>query len=278
MPSAAAQPRSNSHPCFYAGAKGKYGRIHLPVASSCNIQCAYCRRDHDCPHENRPGVAAGVISPEAALNRLRAALLQTPHISVAAVAGPGDAFCDPAPTLLTFEMIRREYPDLALCVSTNGLGVKEHIRRLCDLDVRFVTVTVNAVDPAIGASLHKQVAWNNTILYGTDGARMLLSRQIEAIRLLKSAGITVKINTVIVPGVNDDHAVFLARKMGSLGVDLMNFIPLIPVAGTDMETYPAPDPVKMKKLRQTAAVYVKQMHHCSRCRSDAAGFIGVPKE
>ena len=61
MPSAIAP--AVKHPCFYASSRGKYGRIHLPVAPSCNIQCAYCRRDYDCPHEARPGVSAGVLSP-----------------------------------------------------------------------------------------------------------------------------------------------------------------------------------------------------------------------
>ena len=61
---------NKAHPCFYAGAKGKYGRLHLPVAQSCNIQCAYCRRDHDCPNENRPGVTQGVIEPDGYYRRL----------------------------------------------------------------------------------------------------------------------------------------------------------------------------------------------------------------
>ena len=102
MSPAIPQPAASNHPCFYAGARGKHGRIHLPVAPSCNIQCAYCRRDHDCPNENRPGVTSGVISPEEALERFERALEDMPHISVAAVAGPGDAFCDPEPTAANF--------------------------------------------------------------------------------------------------------------------------------------------------------------------------------
>ncbi|MCG8618018.1 MAG: hypothetical protein MI802_17530 [Desulfobacterales bacterium] len=81
------------HPCFFAKDKATYGRIHLPVASSCNIRCAYCRRDHDCANENRPGVTTAVVSPEAALDCLGRALREQPHISVAGIAGPGDAFC-----------------------------------------------------------------------------------------------------------------------------------------------------------------------------------------
>src|SRR5512145_2400582 len=127
-----------THPCFYAGASGKFGRIHLPIAQSCNIQCAYCRRDHDCPNENRPGVTRGVLSPEEAADRLEQTLGNMPHISVAAIAGPGDAFCDPARTLKTLELIRRKNPDIALCVSSNGLNVKDSIPSLCALQVDYV--------------------------------------------------------------------------------------------------------------------------------------------
>jgi nitrogen fixation protein NifB len=262
-----------THPCFYAGAKGKYGRIHLPVAPSCNIQCAYCRRDHDCPNENRPGVTQGVISPEEASERLERALEAMPHISVAAVAGPGDAFCDPERTLKTFELIRRKNPDIALCVSTNGLNVKDAIPHLRDLNVDYVTITVNSIDPNIAARLHPWITIDGTTIRGLAAAQILIARQLEAIGLLKEAGITVKVNAVVVPEINEHHLLFLAKKMGTLHIDLMNFLPLIPLAGTAMADVVPPGEDRMSKLRQRASLYVQQMHHCSRCRSDATGLL-----
>jgi nitrogen fixation protein NifB len=267
------QNMNRTHPCFYAGARGKYGRIHLPVAPSCNIQCAYCRRDYDCPNENRPGVTRGVLDPEEASGRLERALEEMPHISVAAVAGPGDAFCDPERTLKTFELIRRKNPDIALCVSTNGLNAAGYIRNLSDLNVRFVTVTINAIDPSIAARLHPRITVDGKIVRGMDAAGILISRQLESVSRLKAAGITVKVNSVVVPGVNEHHLLFLAKRMGRLNVDLMNFLPLIPLAGTDMEGVEPPGDDRMRKLRQRASPYVQQMHHCTRCRSDAAGLL-----
>jgi nitrogen fixation protein NifB len=267
------QTLAKTHPCFYAGAKGKYGRIHLSVAPSCNIQCAYCRRDHDCPNENRPGVTHGVIGPEEALERLERALEEMPHISVAAVAGPGDAFCDPDRTLKTFELIRRKNPDIALCVSTNGLNVNDSIPHLCDLNVGYVTITVNAIDPNIGASLYTWITIDGKIIRGVEAAQILISRQLEAICRLKDAGIIVKVNSVVIPGINEHHLLFLAKKMGRLNVDLMNFLPLIPLAGTELADVVPLEEDKMRKLRQRASPYVQQMHHCTRCRSDAAGLL-----
>jgi nitrogen fixation protein NifB len=264
---------NKAHPCFYAGAKGKYGRLHLPVAQSCNIQCAYCRRDHDCPNENRPGVTRGMINPEEAVERLEQALEEMPHISVAAVAGPGDAFCNPERTLKTFELIRRMNQEIALCVSTNGLNVKDSIPRLRDLNVEYVTITVNAIDPNIAARLHPWITIDGITFRGLEAAQILISRQLEAIGRLKDAGIIVKVNSVVVPGINEQHLLFLAKKMGTLNIDLMNFLPLIPLAGTDLADFVPPDEDRMRKLRRRANLYVAQMHHCTRCRSDAVGLL-----
>jgi nitrogen fixation protein NifB len=273
MSPAMQQTLNNTHPCFYAGAKGKYGRIHLPVAPSCNIQCAYCRRDHDCPNENRPGVTGGVISPEEASDRLERALEAMPHISVAAVAGPGDAFCEPELTLKTFELIRRKNQDIALCVSTNGLNVSDSIPHLRDLNVGYVTITVNAIDPNIAVQIYRWVTINDRLISGVEAAKILISRQLEAICRLKDSGIIVKVNSVVIPGINEHHLPFLAKNLGHLNVDLMNFLPLISLSGTDMADVASPSEDKMRKLRQGASPYVQQMHHCSKCRSDAAGLL-----
>lgn len=267
------QTKTNTHPCFFSGAKGLYGRIHLPVAPLCNIQCAYCRRDYDCIHENRPGVTKGVISPEEAFEHLKKTLEQMPHISVAGIAGPGDAFADPELTLKTFQLIREKDKEIALCVSTNGLTIKEYISKLYDLDVRYVTITVNSIDPAIGASLYNWIDSDNTRLYGIEAAAKLIGKQLEAIELLKRKKFTVKINSVVIPGVNDDHLVFVAKKVGSMGVDLMNLIPIIPVKGTGMENTTPPGKEMLHKIRKATGVFVPQMHHCTRCRSDAAGLL-----
>jgi nitrogen fixation protein NifB len=264
---------NKTHPCFYAGARGKYGRIHLPVAPSCNIQCAYCRRDYDCPNENRPGVTCGVISPEEASERLERAIEEMPHISVAAIAGPGDAFCHPERTLKTFELIRRKNRDIALCVSTNGLSLIDSIPHLRDLNVGYVTITVNAIDPNIAAQIYQWITINGRRIRGVEAAKILISRQLESICRLKEAGIIVKVNSVVIPGINEHHLPFLAKNLGRLDVDLMNFLPLIPLSGTEMADVASPGEDKMRKLRQRASPYVQQMHHCTRCRSDAAGLL-----
>jgi nitrogen fixation protein NifB len=62
------------HPCFNAGAKGSYGRVHLPVAPKCNLGCNYCNRKYDCVNESRPGVTSAVLAPHQAAAYLGEAL------------------------------------------------------------------------------------------------------------------------------------------------------------------------------------------------------------
>ncbi len=63
-------------------------------------------------------------------------------------------------------------------------------------------------------------------------ASHLLERQRSAIAALKAAGITVKINTIVVPGINENHVDEVAAEMRELGADIMNCIPLYPVEDT----------------------------------------------
>ena len=105
-------------------------------------------------------------------------------------------------------------------------------------------------------------------------AELLLDRQLKTIRALKTAGITVKINTIVIPGVNDFHVPEVAEEMRSLGVDIMNCIPLYSVKGTPFESIPSPSAEETRQLRLKVADIVPQMEHCTRCRADAVGLLG----
>ena len=108
------------HPCFSRKAHFQYGRLHLPVAPACNIQCAYCDRRSDCPNESRPGVSSAILTPEQALERVKQALSQESQLRVVGIAGPGDPLCNPA-AMETLALVHRSFPHLILCLSTNGL-------------------------------------------------------------------------------------------------------------------------------------------------------------
>ena len=97
------------------------------------------------------GSPSAVLKPKQAIAYLEQVLEAEPRITVAGIAGPGDPFANPKETLETIRLIRRRFPDLLLCLATNGLGLPPHLDELAELQVSHVTLTVNAVDPEIGA-------------------------------------------------------------------------------------------------------------------------------
>ena len=259
------------HPCYSADAQHKFGRIHLPVAPSCNIQCNYCERKFDCVNESRPGVTSAVLTPQEALDRTQKVLEENDFIKVVGIAGPGDPL-DNDETFETFRLVREKYPDVTLCVSTNGLLLADRFDELAALNVETLTVTMNALDPEIQKNIISMVYYNGERYEGREAAEILIKNQLEGIQKAVGAGMTVKINTVLIPGINDKHIPELAKKMNEMGVYIMNIMPLINQAAFKDITPPTES--ERKAIQDACAPYVKQMRHCRQCRSDAFGLIG----
>lgn len=262
------------HPCFNVKAHKTFGRVHLPVAPRCNVQCSFCNRKYDCVNESRPGVTSGVLTPAQAMVYLATVLEQKPNIAVVGIAGPGDPFANAAETLETLRLVRQRYPEMLLCLASNGLAIGPHLDALAALKVSHVTITVNAVDPAIGARIYSWVRDGKRVLPARRGAEILLERQLDAIGGLKARGITVKVNSIIIPGINDGHIEAVARRVSALGVDILNCVPYFPNRGSAFEHIPEPSSEMVQAVRAAAGRYVKQMRHCTRCRADAVGLLG----
>lgn len=265
----------DQHPCFHRAASARWGRIHLPVAPNCNIQCNFCNRRYDCVNESRPGVTSCVLTPAQALTALSRCLEWRSDIAVIGIAGPGDPLCDAARTLETLRAVHTAYPEHLLCLSTNGLNLPGHIDELADAGVTHVTVTINAVDPQIGQQIYASVTLNHRTYQGIEAAKILLERQAEAVIGLKQRGLTVKINTVVLPGINTDHIHAIAHKAAGWGADTMNCIPLIPVQDTPFMELAAPTEGEMTVIRKSIGGHIAQIYHCRRCRSDAVGLLGA---
>lgn len=265
------------HPCFNPKVKGKFGRVHLPVAPKCNIKCNYCNRKYDCVNESRPGVTSTILSPDQAMIYMDKVLTAEPRITVAGIAGPGDPFANADETLSTMQMLRQKYPDLILCLSSNGLGLAPHVDEVADIGVSHVTVTVNGIDPDITRQIYSFVKDGNILYRDIQAAELLLARQIKAIEKLKQRRVTVKINFITIPGINDHHAETTAKTMAKMGVDLFNCMAMLPNAGTPFEDIVEADKPTMNDLRNKCETHLPQMRHCKRCRADAVGLLGKDK-
>lgn len=265
--------QAGAHPCFDRAARQRAARVHLPVAPRCNVQCNYCDRTTDCASENRPGVSSTVLTPAQALAYLEGVVRQVPDLAVVGIAGPGDPFANAVETLHTLRLCRERHPGLMLCLATNGLALPEHLDQIADLGVSHVTITVNTVDPQVGARIYRWVRDRTSIHRGIAAAQLLLDRQLAGIQGLKERGITVKINTILIPGITVEGAEEVARTVGELGADAMNCVPMYPVEGTQLASRGTPDAFEVAAVRASAASHVTQLSHCQRCRADAVGRI-----
>jgi len=282
LPPPAASPSEinlDNHPCFNKEACSTHGRIHLPVAPKCNIQCNYCNRDFDCVNESRPGVTSTILSPGQALAYLDKIMEKRGDIAVVGIAGPGDPFANPEETMETFRLVRESYPQMILCLSTNGLGLTEdHVRELAELQVSHVTITMNGTDPEVAGQVYAWARDGHRIYRNRQAGELMIARQLQAIRWIKQYGMIAKINSIIVPGINDEHIPEIAREVSEMGADLMNCIPLLPTADTAFANLPEPDAKMRFALRLKCGDYMNQMTHCARCRADAIGKLSEPME
>lgn len=259
-----------NHPCF-GGCKFNAGRIHLPVSPGCNIACKFCDRTIN-DVEQRPGVTSTIITPDEAHTFIDRAIELVPSIKVAGIAGPGDTLATDY-ALDTFRKISTTHPELLRCMSTNGLLLYERADELIEAGIDTLTVTVNAVDPEIEAQINDYIIYHGEKIEGVEGARILIENQLKGIKKVADAGVTVKINTVLVPGINDHHISEIARTVKELGALLYNIIPLIPQH--KLKDIPRPTCELIEKAREDAEQYIKVFRHCAHCRADAVGVPGI---
>jgi nitrogen fixation protein NifB len=196
------------------------------------------------------------------------------NISVVGITGPGDPFANPDETMETLRLVRRKYPEMILCLATNGLGIGPYINDLAGMNVSHVTVTLNALDSEIGSQLYAFVRHGKRTLAPKPGFEVLLEKQLDAICGIKEKNIITKVNTVIIPGINDGHIEAIAEKMAELKVDVLNCIPFYPNKGSNFGHLEEPSESLMADIRKKAAKHIPQMYHCQRCRADAAGILG----
>ena len=96
--------------------------------------------------------------------------------------------------------------------------------------------------------------------------------------MLSARGILCKVNSVMIPGVNDKHLVEVNRAVKSRGAFLHNIMPLIsaPEHGTvfGLAGQRGPTAQELKALQDDCEGEMNMMRHCRQCRADAVGLLG----
>ena len=260
------------HPCWSNNRKRLWERIHLPVAPYCNIKCIFC--DHkigaSC-HIPKPGAAARVMSPSEAIERFREEIQKRPNLHIAAISGPGEPLANPE-SFETLRGIRTINREIEFCLSTNGTLLSNHIDDLIDLGVKTISVSISTVNPDTAAKIYEWIIHDGVKIRGNRIGEWIIQRQLAGLQNAVESGILVKVNSILIPGINDSEQEILAQALSDIGVKLQNIIPLVPYANT--LNLHAPSLTEIRFIRKNAAKYLRQFEHCAQCRSDVVGIPG----
>ena len=260
------------HPCFSNKRGDLWARIHLPVALKCNVKCIFCDHNNGSScHTSKPGYSASLLSPAEAIDITRKEMNQNPNLKIIAISGPGEPLYN-AETFEVLESIRKIGIECKLCLSTNGVLLGENAETLGNLGVDSISVSMNGISPEVVASIYEWAVLNGNKMNGTEMAKDIISRQLEGIEIASKNGITVKVNTVLIPELNTLEIHALARQVSIAGAVLQNIVPLIPCS-TSQKLRP-PTNSELTTARSIGSTYLPQFSHCKQCRSDVVGIPG----
>jgi len=263
---------AQSHPCYDVHAHNRIGRIHLPVAPKCNIACKYCdRRISPYYHTSRPGLAYTLLKPEDAVAAVEKVLEKNPSIEVVGISGPGEPLFNKE-TFDTLKLVSEHFPFLKLCVCTNGLLLPEKAEILKELNVKSLTITINAVDPKIASKIYSFYMIDGDKLEGTQGAEKLVERQLKGLEIAAELGFLIKVNTILIPDINVNHVKEIAYEVERRGAYILNIMPLIPLG--ELSNMRATTCDELRAAREICESVIPIFRACKQCRADAYGIPG----
>lgn len=178
--------------------------LRLSLTDRCNLRCRYCRPD--AVMHTRP--AADAPAPEIWLDRLRL-LQQAAPIAKLRLTG-GEPLLYPHLIDLLRGCRDLGIPDLAL--TTNGLGLARRAAALREAGLKRINISLDSLDP-------------DTYRRLTGGD---LQRVLDGIDAALAVGFPVKLNAVMLRGLNDHEAPDLLRYAADQGV-VLRFLEMMPI-------------------------------------------------
>ena len=193
-----------------------YGRVHrdlrISVTDRCNFRCTYCM-----PEEGMTWLPKGEVLTFEELERIARLMVERHGVRSIRLTGGEPTVRAHLPVLVAKLAVLPA--DLSL--TTNGATLRSVAPALADAGLRRVNVSLDSLRPERFAQLTRRDQLDD-VLDGIDAA-------VEA-------GLTpVKVNVVVVRGVNDDEIVDLARFGRDVGVTV-RFIEWMPLDGGDAWT------------------------------------------
>ncbi|BBD08213.1 NifB/NifX family molybdenum-iron cluster-binding protein [Desulfovibrio ferrophilus] len=249
------------HPCFSPGARKRVGRLHLSVAPRATARIRFAGSS----------VGTQALPPAEALALLDSVFADGTELGIVGITGPGDPMATPESTLETLKLVRAKYPELPLCLTTNGLGAAGHAHALAELGLAHITVLVDAVDPKVAEMIYAWIRPGTRNLCLPDAAELLVSDQLRAIEAFVGAGIPVKVNTTVYRGCNEAHIRDVAHTVADLGASIMAVMPYRALEGSEDYLAVQPGLGIMREVREAAGRYLKLMPQEETCGWDLMG-------
>lgn len=190
---------------------------------------------------------------------------------IVAISGPGEPLSNEE-TFTTLEGIRNQNEELNFCLSTNGVLLEDVATKLKELGVGTISVSMSAIFPETAAQVYEWARIDGKILQGQMMGESVILKQLAGIEKSVDLGITVKVNTILMPNINTDDINHLSKQIADSGASLHNIVPLVP-----SKNNPILIPPTRKELdiaRQIASENIHQFIHCKQCRSDVVGIPG----
>lgn len=253
----------NNHPCFSKCMAKKYGRIHLPVAPICNIKCIYCDKTTSCVNESRPGLSNTILKPIEAYEFFKEQYKDKNYLSVVGIAGPGDPLANFENTIKTFNLIKNDYPEINLCLSTNGTSFPKYYKELKNIGIKYVTITINTLNVNTATKIYEYANIDNMFLENFEAGKKIIEKQNETLEILKEDSyFHIKINTVYIQGINNKEILSICSKAKEIGADLYNLIPCIKTSNT-INKFQDINQKEFNDLKQKCNSIVPVMTHSS---------------
>ncbi|OIH94642.1 cyclic pyranopterin phosphate synthase [Curtobacterium sp. MCBA15_001] len=200
----AVPPRPEGDP----GLVDRFGRravdLRVSLTERCNLRCTYCM-----PAEGLPVIPSDALMTAAEIERL--VRLGAEHLGVRKVRFTGG---EPLLRADLVDVIARcATLGVELSLTTNAIGLAGRAQALRDAGLVRVNVSLDTVDPDVFATVTR---------------RPFLTRVLDGIAAADAAGLGVKVNAVLLRGVNDHLAVDLLAWCLERGHEL-RFIEQMPL-------------------------------------------------
>ena len=262
------------HPCWSAVRSDLWERIHLPVAKNCNVHCNFCSNQLYSCHSIGPGGCQRTMTTEEAVATLTKEKDRSENLHIVAISGPGEPLYNDE-TFVTLQKARELYPNIRMCLSTNGLLLNNSLNRLVAVGVDTVSVSMSAIRPETVTNLYSWAMIDSNVVRGSELGLLIPEFQLAGIQAATENGINVKVNTVLIPSLNLQEIPNLSREIKKAGATLQNIIPLIPRGA--MGDFSAPTRKLLNKMREETGRIIPQFSHCKQCRSDVVGIPGCDR-